>query len=112
MIPTGLLTFSHVRSSGTSLWDDSVSSMWLYKEGKPTAEQAKDAELRGDFVPIKLGSSTDFVGGEYVGVMPVLGWEVHKQEAAFLVEKCESMYTTLSTLHEPSSKALGDNMQG
>ena len=105
LIPTGLLSFSRVQTSKDeprSLWEDSLYNMSLYEGGLESAEQSKEAEQENKFVPMKYGSQTDRRGREYVGVMPVLSWETHKEEAAFLLEKCESLYTSFVALHQLS----------
>ena len=64
--------------------------------------ELKEAEQENKFVPMKYGSQTDRRGREYVGVMPVLSWETHKEEAAFLWEQFESLYTSFVALHQSS----------
>ncbi|KAI0698879.1 hypothetical protein BC835DRAFT_1268627 [Cytidiella melzeri] len=108
IIPTSLLGFSHIQSSKTppsSLWEDSLPNMTLYERGLESAEAVKAAELRGEFVPLKFGVETDRLGREHVGVIPVVEWEEHRKEAEFLLEKCESLYTSFTALHKSSGQA-------
>ncbi|KAI0092561.1 hypothetical protein BDY19DRAFT_924999 [Irpex rosettiformis] len=111
LIPTGLLAFSHVQTSKkqpSSLWEDSLYNLSLYEGGLESAEKTKEAEQQGKFIPVKFGSQADRLGREYVGAMPVVGWETHKEEAAFLLEKCETLYTSFATLNKSSSQVNGD----
>lgn len=107
IVPTTLLDYSHVRRSRltrtapSSLWEDSLSNLSMYEGGLESADKTKAAEQNGRFVPIKFGAETDRAGREHVGVMPVLEWEEHQKEAEFLLEKCESLYSSFTALHKP-----------
>jgi len=104
-IPTALLAWSRVHSTPhTSLCEDGLSTMGMYDGGLESAQNAKAADLSGRYVPIKFGAQTDRRGRDFVGVMPVLKWEEHENEAEFLLDKCESLYDSFSALHTPSSK--------
>lgn len=100
-IPTGLLSFAHRRNKDTpprSLWDDSLPTLGLYDRGMETAAEARVAENRGEFVPLKFSAETDRRGRDHVGAMPVLEWKQHEAEGEFLVEKCEGLYETFRKL--------------
>ncbi len=106
LIPTSLLGFS--RSSADkdkphSLWEDSLYTLSLYEGGLESAEKAKEAEQQGRFVPLKFGSQADRQGREYVGVMPVVEWDAHQEEAKFLLDRCESLYASFATLRKSST---------
>ncbi|KAI0347014.1 hypothetical protein BDW22DRAFT_485718 [Trametopsis cervina] len=101
VIPTSLLGFAYAHSttgSSRTLWDASLPNMELYDGGVESAEKSRAAELEGDIVPIKFGTQTDRRGRAYVGVMPVFDWAEHEEEADYLLEKCEGLYQSFSTL--------------
>lgn len=101
-IPASLLAYSRVRSKSvppSSLWEDSLSNMSMYDNGLKSADDVKAAELKGQTVPLKFGAETDRLGRDRVGVMPVLEWAEHDAEAEFLLDKCESLYTSFHALN-------------
>lgn len=107
-IPTGLLAFAHRRSAGdppASCWDDSLATCKFYKDGLRSADDAREAEQRGEFVPLKFSAQCDRWGRPYVGVVPVLDWKQNEKEGEFLVEKCEGLYDAFRKLHASDQKA-------
>ena len=100
-IPTSLLAFAHVRSTSEpppSLWDDSLPTMRMYDTGMQSARAARKAEEGGRYVPLKFSSVTDWRRREHVSPMPVLEWDTHEKEGAFLVDKCEALYQSFLKL--------------
>lgn len=81
--------------------------MAMYDTGLQSADEVKNAELKGQYVPRKFGAETDRLGREYVGVMPILEWAKHEAEADFLLEKCESLHKSFSALRATPFKTNG-----
>lgn len=110
-IPTSLLAFAQVRETSDpppSLWEDSLPTMGMYDTGIQSARQAKVSEENGFFVPHKFSSETDRCGRDSVGAMPILEWEQHKQDASYLVDKCESLYQTFLKLERNDKEKDND----
>ena len=66
--------------------------MCLYPDGMSAALRSRDLEESGQYAPLKFSSLVDRDGTDYVGVMPVVEWESHVEEGAFLVGECERLY--------------------
>lgn len=106
-IPTSLLAFAHRSSKGdppASCWDDSLATCNIYDDGLRSADEARETEQRGEYVPLKFSARTDRWGRDHVGVMPVLDWKNNEKESEFLIEKCESLYEAFYKLHAESEK--------
>lgn len=69
-----------------------------------TASEAREAEQRGDYVPLKFGAEADRCGREHIGVTPVLEWAKYEKEGEFLVDKCEGLYQAFAKLEVNNEK--------
>lgn len=77
----------------------------MYRDGLRAADEARELEQRGEFVPLKFSAQADRWGRPYVGVAPVLDWKANAKEGEFLVGKCEGLYDAFRKLNTPREKA-------
>lgn len=80
----------------------------MYDHGLETADEMREAEKRGEFIPLKYSAETDRRGREHVGVMPVLEWKRFEPESEFLLEKCEGLYATFVKLESKETNGDGN----
>lgn len=77
-----------------------------------TADEIREIEERGEYVPLKFSSEVNRWGQTQVNVMPVLEWKKHEKEGDFLLEKCDGLYNAFTKLRKDGAPAGNGHANG
>lgn len=101
-VPDKMTTFTHVRflnrQQPKSLYEDSMYTHSLYEHGVQSAEDCKASESLGKPSPIKFSSEVNRMGHPRVGVYSVIDYSEHKEDGAYLLDRCEGLFQTCREL--------------